>query len=114
MLVYVADLIIASADDSALRRFLDFIGGVLPVDDKGDLSWVLRMEVSRPSPGVLVLSQRRYALNLAEKYYPSYASAPPYDSPLDETITLDSTLSPDPGSDAHSAMHDKRSQYMRL
>lgn len=112
-LVYVDDLILAYASEHARKRFVDYITGCLPIDDRGQLQWVLRMEISRPKgEKAIVLSQQQYALKLAARYHPEYAEGPRFDSPMDETIDLVAAPSPEPSSSEHAVMATKRAAYM--
>ena len=111
-LVYVDDLIISYASESSRKRFISYITNALPIDDRGELQWVLRMEVTRDAESAIVLSQRQYALKLAEKYNPEYTSAAPPSSPMDETVDLAEADRPQFESTAYAAMADRRALYM--
>ena len=98
----------------ARLKILEYLSAELPVDDRGELQWILRMEVRRDrSARVITLSQRQYSEKLVDRYLPPEEVLREYDSPLDEeTHPLTHEQCPTPGSDLHTAMAEKRVTYM--
>ena len=112
LLTYVDDLILAYSHDDIRQRFTSYLVDALPIDDRGALQWVLRMEVRHDRTAhTLVLSQQQYVLRLLARFLPDGAERA-YDTPLDERCPLDAADSPAPGTTAHADMESKRSTYM--
>lgn len=63
LLVYVDDVIVASNDISEISHLKDYLNGCFRIKDLGRLKYFLDTEVAR-HPNGLVLSQRKYSLNL--------------------------------------------------
>lgn len=66
MLIYVDDIIIVSSSDQATESLIQNLKTDFAVKDLGDLKYFLGIEVKKTRDG-LILSQRRYALNLLKK-----------------------------------------------
>jgi histone deacetylase 1/2 len=64
LLVYVDDIIVLSSSALAIPRLIAQLSSTFSVKDLGVLHYFLGIEVSFPSPGNLVLRQRKYALEL--------------------------------------------------
>ena len=74
LLTYVDDLILAYSHDDVRQRFSEFLVKALPIDDRGVLQWVLRMEVAHDRAArTLVLSQQQYVLRLLARFLPDGA-----------------------------------------
>ena len=111
--VYVDDLICAYSTQEVLRQFLEYITSVLPIDDRGELLWVLRMQISRErSQNTLIISQQHYVERVLQRYLPEGAPTRGCTSPMDETKTLTMEQSPALGSPEHETMNDRRATYM--
>ena len=113
LLVYVDDLVLAYSHDAARDAFAAFLSAALPVDDRGPLEWVLRMHVTRPSPGTIIVSQEQYADRVLQKYVMAPESLPDSVTPIDDAV-LTHAVSPEVGSEEHSAMAGKRVWYMSV
>jgi len=69
LLVYVDDCLIVENDESLRSRFVTDLGKRFPVDDRGELEWLLGVAITRESDhNVLSLSQESYIKDLVEKY----------------------------------------------
>ena len=114
LMVYVDDLILCYSHDDARLDFSAYLTSRLPVDDRGALRWVLRMELTQDlGRHEIVVSQAQYARKLVAKYLGPSASVRVCDSPLDETCDLsDPQHSPAPDTPEHRAMAPKRAHYM--
>ena len=114
LLVYVDDLVCLYSHSDVRDAFVAYISNALPIDDRGELQWVLRMEVERDRASrSLVLSQRQYAERLAQRFLPPGDVLRHFDSPLDEeTFPLSREQCPAEGSEEHLAMRDRRATYM--
>jgi hypothetical protein len=66
MLIYVDDIIIVSSLDSATEKLIQKLTNEFAVKDLGNLEYFLGIEVKNMKTGIL-LSQRRYALDLLKK-----------------------------------------------
>lgn len=121
-LTYVDDIICAYNNAAAKDKFVAYMKTVFPLDDRGELSWMLRMQIIRhPSansqqppntPGTIILSQQQYATRIAEKFHPTVASAPATATPMADDIDLVATPTPDTASSEHAVMASKRATYM--
>jgi len=113
--VYVDDLILAYSDDESRSNFASFLTAALPIDDRGELQWVLRMGVARDrARRTITVSQEQYAARVVAKYLPPDGAPRSYDSPLDHTEALSVEQAPSLGSPEHSAMAPHRAAYMSI
>jgi hypothetical protein len=64
LLVYVDDIIVLSSTAAAIPRLISQLRSEFSVKDLGVLHYFLGIEVSSPTPGSLLLRQRKYALEL--------------------------------------------------
>jgi histone deacetylase 1/2 len=62
--VYVDDIIVLSSTAAAIPRLISQLRSEFSVKDLGVLHYFLGIQVSSPSPGTLLLQQRKYALEL--------------------------------------------------
>jgi histone deacetylase 1/2 len=67
LLVYVDDIIVISSSASAPAQLVKDLRSEFVVKDLGQLHFFLGVEVTRPSAGGLLLSQRKYALELLRR-----------------------------------------------
>ena len=114
LLVYVDDIIMAYSYEAARLKVLDYLHANLPVDDRGELVWILRMEVARDRRArTITLSQLHYSEQLVDRFLPPEGVLREYDSPLDEeSHSLTHEQCPAPGSELHAAMAEIRVTYM--
>jgi hypothetical protein len=66
MLIYVDDIIIVSSSNSATNKLIRNLLEEFAVKDLGSLQYFLSIEVNQ-SKGGIVLSQKRYALDLLKR-----------------------------------------------
>jgi hypothetical protein len=66
MLIYVDDIIIVSSSNSATDKLIQNLLEEFAVKDLGSLQYFLSIEVNQ-SKGGIVLSQKRYALDLLKR-----------------------------------------------
>ncbi|KAJ9552510.1 hypothetical protein OSB04_016555 [Centaurea solstitialis] len=66
VLIYVDDLIITGSNSSFIDELVKYLNSVFSLKDLGDLNYFLGIEVHRSSSSLL-LSQRRYILDLLER-----------------------------------------------
>jgi hypothetical protein len=101
VLVYVDDCIIVDNSEDLRSRFVTDLGKRFPVDDRGELEWMLGLAVRRDRASrVLTLSQELYIKDLVDRYA-SYISAGhnrKYDTPVEEGLRLSHDDCPTPGS----------------
>lgn len=115
LLSWVDDLVVLYSSKAILERFLKSLAKELPLDDRGELEWVLRMEIKRDRKGrSIILSQARYTEQLLDKYTGWGNLSKTYQSPMDDAQDLSAEHSPDFGSEEYSAMADKRATYMSV
>jgi hypothetical protein len=66
MLIYVDDIIIVSSSNSATDKLIQNLLEEFAVKDLGSLQYFLSIEMNQ-SKGGIVLSQKRYALDLLKR-----------------------------------------------
>ena len=105
-------------NDASLRsRFVTDLGKRFPVDDRGELEWLLGVAITRDrANNVLSLSQESYVKDLVEKYasHVSAGHTRKYDTPVEEGLRLSPDDCPSPDSDAAEQMAPKKVVYMAL
>ena len=117
MLVYVDDCIIVDNDESLRARFVADLSKRFPVDDRGELAWMLGLAVRRDRPArELVLSQELYIKDLVERYAPYIRAGHnrKYDTPVEEGLRLSHDDCPAPNSEAAQQMVPLKPVYMAL
>ena len=115
LLVYVDDLVLAYSSELLRSRFVSFVTDALPIDDRGELQWILRMEIRRDvSARTLVLSQEHYVLKLLEKYGSELKPDACFETPLDPEHALTAEQCPAPNSPEWQTMSSKRPVYMSI
>ena len=115
-LVYVDDCLLVDNDSALRTRFVTALGKRFPVDDRGELQWLLGVAIDRDrSARSLSLSQELYVKDLVEKYA-GYLRGHTrrYDAPMEEGLRLSSTDCPAPDSDDAERMAPHRAAYMGL
>ena len=117
MLVYVDDCIIVDNDESLRARFVADLSKRFPVDDRGELTWMLGLAVHRDrSARELTLSQELYIKDLVERYAPYIRAGHnrKYDTPVEEGLRLSHDDCPAPNSEAARQMVTLKPVYMAL
>ena len=115
VLVYVDDLIIAYNTEIARQEFCAYITSALPIDDRGQLEWVLRMGIKRDrTRRKIVLSQVNYLSRVLDKFSSWVATSRVFDSPIDDRLNFDEIPQLVPGSDEWQAFADKRVTYVTI
>ena len=101
VLDYVDDCLIVENDASLRSRFVTDLGKRFPVDDRGELEWLLGVAITRErAHNVLSLSQESYIKDLVEKYasHVSAGHTRKYDTPMEEGLRLSVDDCPPPNS----------------
>jgi hypothetical protein len=117
VLVYVDDCLIVENDESLRSRFVTDLGKRFPVDDRGELEWLLGVAITRERDhNVLSLSQESYIKDLVEKYasHVSAGHTRKYDTPMEEGLRLSVDDCPAPNSEAAEQMAPRKVVYMAL
>ena len=117
VLVYVDDCLIVENDAALRSRFVNDLGKRFPVDDRGELEWLLGVAITREREhNVLSLSQESYIKDLVEKYasHVSAGHTRKYDTPMEEGLRLSVDDCPTPNSEAAEQMAPKKVVYMAL
>ena len=117
VLVYVDDCLIVENDEALRSRFVNDLGKRFPVDDRGELEWLLGVAITRERKhNVLSLSQESYVKELVEKYgsHVSAGHTRKYDTPMEEGLRLSVDECPTPDSEAAEQMAPKKVVYMAL
>jgi hypothetical protein len=95
LLIYVDDIIITASVPAAITELLQLLSNDFAVKELGDLHYFLGVEVIKVKSGLL-LSQRRYILDLLKKT--NMIEAKPVTSPMASSSTL-SAFTGDPMED---------------
>ena len=116
MLVYVDDCLIVDNDGALRSRFIADLGKRFPVDDRGELHFLLGVSIDRDrSNRTIILSQEQYVQDLIDKYGEHLRGhTRKYDSPMEEGLHLSEDDCPAPGSEAATRMTSCRVTYMAL
>ena len=117
ILVYVDDCIIVDNDAALRSRFIADLSKRFPVDDRGELEWMLGIAVHRDRPNrVLTLSQELYINDLVERYAPYIRAGHnrKYDTPMEEGLRLSHDDCPAPDSEEARLMAPLKPVYMAL
>lgn len=116
IVVWVDDCVIADNDASLRDEFVTWLGGRFPVEDKGELQWILHVKVERDRPNnVLSLSQELYIRDLLDRYsYLLDGLTRRFDSPYDATVNLCPEQCPEPDSTEQINMARHHQDYMSL
>lgn len=116
MVVWVDDCVIADNDPSLRAEFVQWLETKFPVDDKGELHWVLHVKVDRDRPGrTISLSQELYVQDLLDRYsYLLDGLTRRFDSPHDASVTLTAEQCPSPESPEQMNMQRHQNDYMSL
>lgn len=116
VVVWVDDCVIADNDPELREEFVGWLGKRFPVDDKGELLWILHVRVTRDrGQRTLTVSQELYVRDLLSKYeYLLDGLTRRFDSPHDASATLSPDQCPNPDSPEYANMERHRDDYMSL
>ena len=117
ILVYVDDCIIVDNDSALRSRFVTSLGKRFPVDDRGELEWMLGVSIRRDrSNNSLSLSQELFIKDLVDKYasHVTAGHARKYDTPIEEGLRLSADDCPAPNTEAADQMAPRKAIYMAL
>lgn len=116
IVVWVDDCVIMDSDPVLRAEFVTWLSDRFPVEDKGDLEWVLHIKILRDRPNRSIsLSQELYVRDLLERYsYLLDGLTRRFDSPHDASATLTPEQCPSPESAEYAHMQRHREDYMSL
>ena len=115
LLSWVDDLVIIYSCKKLLDKLIAHLGKSLPLDDKGELEWVLRMKVTRNRERKsITLDQTQYVNRLLDKYSGWSYLSKKFETPMENEHELSTEQSPQPSSEEHVKMSDKRATYMTI
>ena len=115
LLVWVDDIIIVDNDDQLRGRFTSWLQTQFPVDDRGELVWVIGIAVKRDRKRrTLALSQELYVSDVLKRWSHLMTHSRSYSSPMDDKVKLSSDMCPTPGTPEHALMESKRHDYMAI
>jgi hypothetical protein len=117
VLIYVDDALIVDNYPALRESFVLDLGKRFPVEDKGSLSWILSVAISRDRKArLLTLSQELYISDLLSKCegFVNMDSARRFDSPLEENCDLSPSQSPVIGSDEYVGLAAQRTLFMTV
>lgn len=116
IVVWVDDCVIVDNHAPLREAFVKDLGSRFPVEDKGDLEWILQVRVTRDwDERTLSLSQELYVADLLRRYsHFINDESRRFDCPCDATVTLSPEQCPTPGSLEHEEMACYREAYMSL
>ena len=117
VLIYVDDALLCDSSSGLRESFVADLSQRFPTEDKGELSWILNVAITRDRPArTLTLSQSLYVTDLLGKFghliEPSLSRS--FDCPMDEGFVIDPSESPQFGSPEYEAMAQRRAIYMSL
>ena len=73
--IWVDDVLLSASHASLRERFVGDLGRRFPIEDKGELQWILGLRVTRDRRArTLSLSQEQYVSDLAKRYAPELSS----------------------------------------
>ena len=116
LVLWVDDCVILDNDPSLRTHFLQYLSSRHPTDDKGELTWVLQVRVTRDRAArTISLSQQLYINDLLQRYGSLLDGLTRrFDSPYDAAVTFSSDQCPLPGSPEHDRMAQFQEDYMAL
>ena len=115
--VYVDDALICDNSSSLRTRFVRDLSKRFPTEDKGELSWILNVGISRDrSAHTLTMSQSLYVADLLKKYgvHLDESLTRRFDCPMEEGTLLNSDDQPIMESPEYEQMCTQREVYMSL
>ena len=108
--ITIVDALASTSDSTAA---ITIVIAAAPIDDRGELAWILKMAVTRDrSSRTITISKEQYIDRVLQRYLPEGPQTRGCTSPMDETKPLTSTHGPTTGTAEHDAMDDKRATYM--
>ena len=105
--VYVDDALIADSNPELRTRFVADLSARFPTEDKGELSWILSVAITRDRQArTLSMSQELYVVDLITKFgsFLDASVTRTFDTPMKEGSVLSAADQPEVGSEAHAAM----------
>jgi hypothetical protein len=117
VLIYVDDALLCHSADDLRADFVGALSRRFPTEDKGSLSWILNLSVTRDrSSRTLTISQELYVTDLMSKFghLVEEELSRRYDCPMEEGFMIDTTECPVLGSAEHDAMRARREIFMSL
>ena len=116
VIVWVDDCIIADNDSSLRSRFVKDLGKAFPIENKGDIHWVLQVKVTRDrKQSSLVLSQQLYIQDLANRFgHLINENVRRFDSPCDPSAQFSQDQCPCIESQEYEDMAVHRDEYMSM
>ena len=114
---YVDDAVLADNDSQLRDRFVADLHKRFPIDDRGELEWVLGISVTRDrTTRSLTLSQKLYVADIVTRYasFIDTGITRKFDTPLPEGIVMTPDDSPKYDSPEWHAMATKRPTYMSI
>lgn len=115
LLVWVDDIIIADNDNQLRARFAAWLQTQFPIDDRGELVWVLGVAIKRDrTQRMLTMSQELYVSDVVKRWSHLMEHSRSYSSPMDDKVRLSSDMCPSVGSPEHERMSAKRHDYMAI
>ena len=116
--VYVDDALICDNSPELRARFVADLSERFPTEDKGELSWILNVAITRDRPSrTISMSQALYVADLTTKFAPYLLDASltrHFDCPMDEGLVLTDDDQPEVGTQDHEDMAVRRDAYMSL
>ena len=114
--IWVDDAVIAASYHKLRERFVKDLNARFPVDDRGDLEWVLGVQVTYDQRSrSLKLSQELYINDLVQRHAPHLPKhGRRYDTPMSELETLSRSQCPAEGSPEKNDMSSKKEEYMTV
>ncbi|XP_058766312.1 uncharacterized mitochondrial protein AtMg00810-like [Vicia villosa] len=85
LIVYVDDIVIPGSDQQGILQLKQHLSNQFQTKDLGKLRYFLGIEVAQSKDG-LVISQRKYAMNILEET--CLLNAKPADTPMDPSVKL--------------------------
>src|SRR6056297_2065374 len=101
VLVYVDDALIVDNSPALRQRFVADLSNRFPIEDKGELSWILNVGISRDrSRRTLTMSQSLYVSDMRQRYssYVATGNTRHFAAPLNDRFELDPADAPSIGS----------------
>lgn len=116
LVIWVDDCVIIDNDDDLRREFIDYLSGVHPTEDKGELNWVLQVKLTRDRVGKsIVLSQELYVKDLVNRFASHLQGLTRrFDSPFDANLDLSADQCPELDTPEYTEMYGCRDAYMSL
>ena len=95
LLVWVDDIIIVDNDSHLRARFASWLQTQFPIDDRGQLVWVLGIAIKRDrTQRTLTLSQELYVSDVVKRWSHLMEHSRSYSSPMDDKVRLSSDMCP--------------------